>query len=85
MSGVVYVLHDARDTLDSPYGYVRRAEKTRISASGWNWCSFADADRFSTPEAAVRALLHVEQVLSGLEENNSKIVVLAVPAEAASP
>lgn len=85
MSGVVYVLHDARDRLDSPFGYVRRAEKTRISSSRWNWCSFADADRFSTPEAAVRALLHVEQALSGMAGNNSKIVVLAVPASAASP
>lgn len=85
MSGVVYVLHDARDPLNSLFGYVRRADPSRISRSGWNWCSFADADRFSTPEAAVRALLHVEQALSHLEENNSKIVVLAVPAEAASP
>lgn len=85
MSGVVYVLHDARDPLYSPFGYVRRADPSRISRSGFCWCSFADADRFSTPEAAVRALLHVEQALSHLEENNSKIVVLAVPAEAASP
>lgn len=85
MSGVVYVLHDARDPdVESDFAFLR---KSPLNQSGWSWCHWSRATRFTRAADAVAACLRAEQAIERLDpfRLGYRIEVRTLPVDEVEP